>query len=272
MNIRSQQIGVYCGWVFLVLFTLGFLLLAGFMPPPSPAASAIEIQQRFADHALRIRLGMLVCLFSSALMLWWLATIATQIKRIEGPHSPVTYLWIAASGAFVVEFVYPLMFWAVTAFRPGDSAELVRKFNDLAWLTFLGIVSTAVVQILAFAYVILTDERHTPVFPRWFGYFNFWCALMFVPADLIFFFKSGPLAWNGMISFYLVFVVLAIWLVVVTIMTGRAVAAQGAAPDDVPPDTAELAAHVVALSARLDRLTTAVGNLPATTQEAGWAP
>jgi hypothetical protein len=267
MNIRSQQIGVYCGWAFLVLFSLGFLLLAGFMPPPSPAASAVEIQQRFQDHTLRIRLGMLVCLFSSAIMLWWLATIATQIKRIEGRHSPVTYLWIAASGAFVVEFVYPLMFWAVTAFRPGDSAELVRKFNDLAWLTFLGIVSTAIVQIFAFAYVILTDNRQTPVFPRWFGYFNFWCGLIFVPADLIFFFKSGPLAWNGIISFYLVFIVLAIWLVVVTIMTGRAVDAQAAGPDDDPLDTAELAAQVVALSARLDRLTVRVDERPATIQE-----
>jgi hypothetical protein len=271
MNIRSQRIGVYCGWVFVGMFLLGFVVLAGFLPPPNPAASALEIQQRFADNTLRIRLGMLVCLFSSAILLWWLATVATQIKRIEGRHSPVTYLWIAASGGFVIEFVYPLMFWAVTAFRPGDSADLVRKFNDLAWLTFLGIVSTAIVQIFAFAYVILTDTRHTPVFPRWFGYFNFWCALIFVPADLIFFFKTGPLAWNGLVSFYLVFIVFAIWLVVVTIMTGRAVTAQEADPDDDPLDTAELAARVAALGAKLDRLTTEVGGSPKTTQGPGQA-
>ena len=36
MNIGSQRIGVYCGWVFLGLFTLGFVVLAGFLPPPSP--------------------------------------------------------------------------------------------------------------------------------------------------------------------------------------------------------------------------------------------
>ena len=215
---------------------------------------------------------MLVGLFSAAICLWWLATIITQIKRIEGRHSPVTYLWIAASAAFVIEFVYPLMFWAVTAFRPGDSPELVRKFNDLAWLTFLGIVSTAIVQVFAFAYVILTDKRPTPVYPRWFAFFNIWCGLIFVPADLIFFFKGGPLAWNGIVSFYLVFSAFAIWVAVVTIMTSRAVTAQEADPDDDPIDTAELAARVAALDARLDRLTTEVGGPRGRTQEAGWAP
>ena len=263
MNIKTQRIGVYCGWAFIVTFMIGFLVVAGFVPPPDPAASARTIQRRFQDDTTRIRIGMLICLFSSALLLWWWGAIITQVKRIEGRYSPVTYLQIAGAAAFTIEFVYPLMFWAVAAFRPDDSAELVRKFNDLAWLPFLGIVSTAIVQCIALAVVVIRDQREKPVFPRWFAYFNLWCATLFAPADMIFFFKHGPLAWNGLISFYLVFTIFTAWFVVVTVMTGRAVSAQEADPDPEPPDTAELAAQVAALGSTMAALSEEVQRLRA---------
>jgi hypothetical protein len=254
MNIRSQKIGIYCGWAFLVLFMVGFLVVAHFFPPPGPWESARQIQERFQHDTLRIRLGMLICLFAGALLLWWWATIITQVKRIEGPHSPVVYVQIAGGAAFVIEFVYPLMFYAVAAFRPDDGAELVRKFNDLAWLCLLGIVSTAIVQIVAFGYVTLTDRRPTPVYPRWFAYFSFWCALLFFPADLIFFFHHGPLAWNGLISFYLVFAVFGAWIIVTTVMTSKAIDAQAAAGEEPPVDRAELGEEVRRLRAEVAEL------------------
>jgi hypothetical protein len=255
MNLRSQKIGIYCGWGFLVLFMVGFLIVAHFFPPPGPWESARQIQERFQHDTLRIRLGMLICLFSGALLLWWWATITTQIRRIEGPHSPVTYIQIAGGAAFVIEFVYPLMFYAVAAFRPDDSAELVRKFNDLAWLCLLGIVSTAIVQIVAFGYAVVTDKREQPIYPRWFAYFSFWAALLFFPADLIFFFHHGPLAWNGLISFYLVFIVFGAWIVVTTVMTDRAIDAQALESPDVAGDSAELAEQVRRMQHQLDELT-----------------
>ena len=50
MNLRSQKIGIYCGWAFLVLFMVGFLIVAHFFPPPGPWESAHQIQERFIGH------------------------------------------------------------------------------------------------------------------------------------------------------------------------------------------------------------------------------
>lgn len=39
------------------------------------------------------------------------------------------------------------------------------------------------------------------VFRRWVGYLNIWAALLLAPAVLIYFFKTGPFAWNGILVF-----------------------------------------------------------------------
>ena len=74
--------------------------------------------------------------------------------------------------------------------------------NDMSWLMFLGIISSACVQVAALGLAILLDKRTKPVFPRWAGYFNIWVALIWVPAAIIPFFKTGPLAWNGVFAWW----------------------------------------------------------------------
>jgi hypothetical protein len=113
MNIASQRLGVYSGYVFIVLLLLGFAIVAGFFPPPSPNASAQTIQHLFQHHTLRIRFGMLISLISSAFLLPWSATLITQVRRIEGNrHTPIVWLQTVGFGAFVILFVYPEMVWA----------------------------------------------------------------------------------------------------------------------------------------------------------------
>jgi hypothetical protein len=253
MNITSQRLGVYSGYIFMGLLVLGFGLIAGFFPPPSPNASAQAIQQLFQRDSMRIRVGMLISLISSAFLLPWSAAVITQVRRVEvGRHTPVVYLQLVGFGAFVILFVYPEMVWALSAYRPEDPAELIRKFNDFAWLGFVCIVSTGMMQMVALGYVVLRDTRPKPIYPRWFGYFNIWIATMFIPADIIFFFKTGPMAWNGVVGFGLSFGAYFTWTTVVTVMTGKAVNAQEKEPDDIPEES--LAAEVAALRAEVRQL------------------
>jgi hypothetical protein len=109
-------------------------------------------------------------------------------------------------------------------------------------------------QMFALGYVVLRDPRPDPIYPRWFGYFNLWVWTLFIPADLIFFFKTGPFAWNGIFGFGLSFGAYFAWTLVVTIMTGRAVNTQAAAPEDPEPDLSELAARYIALQHTVDQL------------------
>jgi hypothetical protein len=93
---------------------------------------------------------------------------------------------------------------------------VMQKMNDTAWLMFVGLIATGLVQVLTIAVAALRDKRVEPVFPRWVGYFNVWVAAMFCPAGLIVFFHNGPFAWNGIFSFWLLLVSFTLWLVVMT--------------------------------------------------------
>ena len=248
---------IVCAWmgpVAIGTFFVGFAI-AGFFPPPSPHDSAHQIQLLFQHRTLRIRVGMLISLISSAFLLPWSATLITQVRRIEGNrHTPIVWLQTVGFGAFVILFVYPEMVWALAAFRPNISAETVRAFNDFAWLGFVCIVSTGMMQMFALGYVVLRDRRPDPIYPRWFGYLNLWIWTLFTPADLIFFFKTGPFAWNGLFGFGLSFAAYFGWTLVVTIMTGRAVNAQAASPEEPEPDLTELVTRYATLQRTVDQL------------------
>ena len=48
---------------------------------------------------------------------------------------------------------------------------------------FLGIVSSACVQVASLGIALLLDKDAKPVFSRWFGYYNIWVAMMWVPVS-----------------------------------------------------------------------------------------
>jgi hypothetical protein len=244
MNVRSQLLCARSGYVFLGLFVVGWVALARFVPSPDPAGSAEEIAAMFRGNILGIRLGMCLCIFASALLLSWGGAIVVQMWRIEGRFAPLSVAWIIAQACLTIEFIYPCMFWAVAAFRPEESAERIRQFNDLAWLPFLGITSTALFQAVALGVVVLTDRSADPILPRWFGYFQLYDGLLFAPAGLIMFFKDGPLAWNGLIAFWVAILAAAAWFLVTTPVIVGAIRRQGDQPRDTDLDLAERVARL----------------------------
>jgi hypothetical protein len=110
------------------------------------------------------------------------------------------------------------MLWQAAAFRPLESPDITQRFNDLAWLMFVGVVSTGALEAVVIGAAILLDRAETPVFPRWLGYFNLWIALLFLPAGLCVFFKHGPLGWNGLISWWMLLAAFGVWIVTMSVM------------------------------------------------------
>jgi hypothetical protein len=249
---RTQLIAVNSCWVCLAFFGLGWVVLAGFLPPPSPHDTALQIADRFRGNTTGIRVGMVISIMASAFLLPWGGAVCAQMKRIEGRHAVLTWTWIAAQGCIVIEFIYPCAFWAVAAFRTGDPTR-VQNFDDLAWLPFFGIVSTAIIQMIALGWLTLRDKREDPIYPRWFAYLQFWCAIGVIPAALVLAFHSGPFAWNGILAYWLGLTIAFVWLAATTVMTARAIKRM---PDDDPAalDDDDLQARFTALEAEVASL------------------
>ncbi len=222
-NRRLQMLCVWAGPVMVFGWIASFVVLARFIPPPSPGKSPEELVAMYSEHSGGIRLGLMLTMFASALLVPFAAVIWAQMKRIEGPRSVLAQTQLISGGLLALEFIIPLMIWQTAAYRPEIDPTIIRMLNDLGWIMFVGVISSAVVEFGCIGLVILADERNTGVFPRWAGYFNIWVALLVAPAGLVPFFKHGPFAWNGLFSFFMPMFVFAAWVVVMVVLLRRAV-------------------------------------------------
>jgi hypothetical protein len=226
VNRTLQMVCVWSGPVMIVGWVASFILLAGFIPPPPPSNSPQQVVNMYQNNTGSIRLGLMMTLFASALLVPFAAVISTHMKRIEGQRAVLSATQVVSGGLLSLEFIIPLMIWQTAAYRPDIGPVLIRMLNDMGWLMFVGVISTAVVEFASIGLVILNDERKTGVFPRWAGYFNLWVALLVVPAGVVPFFKEGPLGWNGVLAFYVPLVVFAIWIAVMVVLLRRAINAE----------------------------------------------
>jgi hypothetical protein len=149
-----------------------------------------------------------------------------QLKRIEGTFSPMAYTQLSLGTVFILVFIIPVMIWFTAAFRPDGNPEIIQRLDDLGWITFLVPVTTVFVQGAAITIVILQDKRNPSIFPRWFGYFNLWAMVDFQCGALIPFFKDGPFAWNGLLSWWIPLGVFTIWMLLLSYFLLRAISAQ----------------------------------------------
>lgn len=223
MNRTIQKLCAWSGTLILVTMAVGFILLAGFIPTRSPSQSAQETAQFIIGHRDRIRWGLILSMFSACLLVPFSASMAIHMRRIEGRFPVLAIIEFGSGTIFSLEFIYLMFFWQTATFRPERSPELMQLLNDMAWIPFVGLTSTAVLQVATFGVAVLIDRRDRPVFPRWLGYYNLWVALMFTPGTFNVFFHSGILAWNGIVAWYIPLAVFASWAIINPLYLSRAV-------------------------------------------------
>lgn len=229
MNKTSQTLCAWCGFLCPIVMFTGLWPLANFFPPPSPGDSAEVIVNLYTEHLTGIRAGMIFFMVSAALYGAFSAAIAAQMRRMECRETPVlTYTQLAAGIASIWLFLLPGLIFSVAAFRPERSPDVTQALNDIGWFTFVMPFTLGFMQNLALGFAILGDKRPEPVMPRWVGYFNLWIALLFIPACLLTFFKSGPFAWDGLLAFWIPAGVFGGWFFLIALMVLRGIRQQAA--------------------------------------------
>ncbi|MFI5623291.1 hypothetical protein ACIA03_07480 [Nocardioides sp. NPDC051685] len=203
---HKVQVGLWaCGIGFGVLFFLGLMPFAGFIPPPSPELSGAELMAEYGPRLNWVKLGIVTGLLGSALLVPWSALVSIQIARAEeGRRVPVLAVVSLCAGCVnAVAFILPFIFWAGAYYRVDRSPELVQLISDMTWLEFLLFFPAFSMQLICLGIAGLTQRQGPQVFPRWFCYLNIWMAVVGSTGVLSIFFFGGPFAWNGAIGFYL---------------------------------------------------------------------
>jgi hypothetical protein len=214
-----------CAWggPFCALFFGVGLLMAGFVPPPSPGLSAAEISAIYQNDAVMIRAGMILSLLGISGYIALVSVVSTQMRRMQGVSLLPAQMQLAAGSIGVLTVMFPVMIFAITAFRPEREPTLTQLLNDVGWLIIIPAFPTFIAQFVAVAFGALQDRSVLPVFPRWAGYFNLWVAALFIPGGLAYFFRHGPFAWDGLLAFWIAASAFFAWLTVMPVLVLRAI-------------------------------------------------
>ncbi|KGI69120.1 hypothetical protein MJO55_18695 [Mycolicibacterium rufum] len=217
--LRAQLVCLWITPAVGAILLVAFVSFPGFLPPMSPQMSASDVAAFYAENTAMIRFSMLTFNLCAIMLLPFFTLIVVQMKRMATQTHALAYCYLTAVVSGATIFALADIFYLVAAFRRDRDPALVQLLNDLAWITLVAPVGMLVAQNLLLAAAIFFDTgRHgspRPVFPRWTGYFAALTGVAMAPAAAAAVVSSGPLAWNGVVSFW---VRIAAFVAFVTVM------------------------------------------------------
>ena len=203
MDVRAQRISLWITPLFGGILLIAFVSFSGLFPPMSPELTAEQVAAFYARNAAMVRFSMITFNLCAIMLVPFFMTIVVQIKRMVLPSHLLAYCYLCGIAGGATLFAIADIFWRIAAFRPDRNPQLIQLLNDMAWLVFTAPVGMVVVAKLCLALAVFLDIGVAPIFPRWVAYVNIATAVATTPAACAVIFRTGPLAWDGAVSFWL---------------------------------------------------------------------
>jgi len=211
LSFRFQLIAASCGILFDLFYGGSWAVLGHNLPPASPALGAADLATFYQHHDGAILLGnALACLFA-AMWIPWTAQLMLTMQQIEGDFPVLSVVQAIGGGITSWAFIFCPAIWAAAAYRPQTDPMITQALNDVGFFLFNLTYSATSLQAISAGIVGLTDKSPEPVFPRWVSWWAIGTGLVFVPISLMPFSKTGPFAWNGLVTFWIGFAAFFIW-------------------------------------------------------------
>ncbi|KAH8704354.1 hypothetical protein GQ44DRAFT_692680 [Phaeosphaeriaceae sp. PMI808] len=212
----------YSGLLYTT-FSFVFFIASGNFPPAAPSLTAEQTVQHYRSHIVGYKVGSAFFVLSGAFYGSFTAAMSQQMKRIPGVgHSLIAAQEVSGAWACIT-FSVPAIFFATTAYRLERPPEITQALNDLSWMMTFMPFSPFIVQNWAFAMAVFMDRRERPLFPRIVAWVNFVSPLLLSSGIAMHCARTGPLAWNGALTFWLTAVVFGVQSVVNIFYTVKAV-------------------------------------------------
>ena len=234
-----------CWWsipIFYNMFGLIFFYLAKLMPPPSPGLTQDGIITFIQSNHRNLQIAVVLLALTLGLSALSFGPIVVQMKRMRGVSPVLAYAYLAVlSVAALPGCLFCGLMFALAAFRPDRDPQIVALLYDMGLLSFVGSLGCFCTQYLVFAVAIFLDKRG--IFPKWLGYMSIWGFVTELVAAPIWIFRSGPYAWDGLISFYLGTVIFVVWEICLVVCLFKAIKRQSL--EEVGPASMGLRAATV---------------------------
>jgi hypothetical protein len=221
----DQWIAFWTVPFFFNLFGIVFVPLSWMMPPRSPSSSSSQIVDFMQSHNLLIACAILTLSYGLAPLSN--AVYLIQIKRMS--VSPVLRysVMVGSMTGAIVGMLFPMFCFGLGAFRSGYAPSTLAMLYDFGYLAYIGSLGCFCVMWMAFGLAIILDTNN--VLPKWLGYYTVWQYVTELMAAPVWISKSGPFAWNGLMTFWFAMVLYVSWQMIVYVCIYRAIKNQ---PDD----------------------------------------
>ncbi|WP_099024550.1 hypothetical protein [Mycolicibacterium palauense] len=221
---RNLMLLVWTGPIGIVLVLLGWMVMAGFLPPPSPTITGGALTDLWSHQTNLKRAGMVLCVWGGVLYVPFTVAVGILLRRSQSEHGVLAATQTALGTFGTVFFSLNFLVLAAVAYRPDLPPEVLQPLHDLGFFMTFAPVAPFTLQYLAIGMAVLQDTSDRPLFPRWVGYANLWVAVLFIPACAIPFFKTGLMAWNGLLAFWIPVAVFVAWFFIMFTAMRKAVA------------------------------------------------
>jgi len=204
-----KSIHQWVGWsgpILIVGYIISWGILGHNVPPPDPTYTAQElVDNYYLKYQFQIMLGQSLSAFFGLLYLPWTCLIAVHMRRRE--KEPLL-AYINLTGGLLNAWVLaacPAM-WIYAAEAAGKvDPELVKAIHFVTWYIFDTTYMVASLQGFAIGVFALKYREKPVLFPVWAGWLSIFMAASFFSLTFVPFFKTGPIALNGLWSFHVVF-------------------------------------------------------------------
>ena len=212
-DYKTWKILAWTGPVFLFAVFVLWGFVARNMPPFPPSATPDEVKAHFQEFRLPLLIALSICITMTAFYMSFSVAVARVMERIEGPGGLLSKLEMMGGTITCAPVMVTLAIWLTAAHEVQYlDASIMHMLYWMGWLLFDLAYFVTSLQIAAVSIVFMRDKREKKLVPNavsWWGWVTF---ASFFAVSAIPFVTTGPLAFNGVISFWIAFFTWFFWI------------------------------------------------------------
>ena len=212
-DYTSWKVMAWMGPVFLVAFFCLWGLLARNISPFPAWAEPQAVWDHYKNLRLPIMIGMSVCLTLTACYMVWSVAVSRVMERIEGAGGLWSKMEMLGGTITCAPIMTACAIWLTAAHEIDNiTPGMAHTLYWFGWLLIDLAYFVTSWQIAGASIVFMRDKREKKLVPNIVGWWGWITILSFFVVSAIPFVYTGPLAFNGVISFWIAFFTWFFWI------------------------------------------------------------
>lgn len=197
-----DKLAILCGPIAQFLFFI-FLPASMQLPPISPSFTPEVTAAHYRRNETGMKGGICLMLMTGAFWPIFCAGVNRQLSKIPGISQTALWGQLGSGVLGSISMMIPSYFFSAVIYRLDRDPILTQMLSDLAWFVYAMGFPVFMGQDLMVSYAILSDKRPEPLIPHWVAWAMSGLTLTLYPALGVHCVKSGAVAWNGALGFWL---------------------------------------------------------------------